>query len=105
VYSPELTKKPHRRVLTGDDPDGDGWVVSGASEGDLQVFLHYAQRAGLDPFARQFYMIGRNDRQPGGKKWTIQASIDGLRIVAQRSGEYAGQVGPEWWVRTVSGET
>ncbi|WP_169165113.1 hypothetical protein [Cellulomonas taurus] len=25
VYSPELTRTPHRRVLTG-DPDGDGWV-------------------------------------------------------------------------------
>lgn len=26
VYSPELTTKPHRRVLTGGDADGDGWV-------------------------------------------------------------------------------
>ena len=70
--------------------------VQNASDGDLTVFLNYAQRTGLDPFARQIYMIGRNDRRSGTTKWTIQASIDGLRIVAQRSGEYAGQVGPEW---------
>lgn len=57
---------------------------------ELAVFLHYCQRTGLDPFARQIYMIER------GNKYTIQASIDGLRIVAQRSGEYAGQVGPYW---------
>jgi hypothetical protein len=31
-----------------------------------------------------------------GGRFTIQASIDGLRIVAQRSNEYAGQAGPYW---------
>jgi phage recombination protein Bet len=64
--------------------------LTNVSNGDLAVFLHYAQRTGLDPFARQLYMIER------GGKFTIQSSIDGLRIVAQRSGEYAGQVGPYW---------
>lgn len=29
VYSPELTTKPYRRVLTGGEPDGDGWVDMG----------------------------------------------------------------------------
>jgi phage recombination protein Bet len=68
--------------------------VENAANGDLAVFLNYAQRTGLDPFARQIYMIGR--RSNGGTKWTIQASIDGLRIVAERSGDYAGQAGPEF---------
>lgn len=61
-----------------------------APRGDLAIFLHQAQRTGLDPFARQIYMINR------GGRFTIQSSIDGLRIVAQRSNEYAGQVGPYW---------
>lgn len=64
--------------------------LANAPKADLAVFLHYAQRTGLDPFARQLYMIER------GGRYNIQASIDGLRIVAQRSGEYAGQVGPYW---------
>jgi len=68
--------------------------VQNAPPADLAVFLNFAQRTGLDPFARQIYMIGRNSQD--GKKWTIQASIDGLRIVAERSGDYAGQVGPEY---------
>ena len=29
VYSPELTTKPYRRVLTGGEPDADGWVDMG----------------------------------------------------------------------------
>jgi phage recombination protein Bet len=59
-------------------------------QAELAVFLHYCQRTGLDPFARQIYMINR------GGKYTIQASIDGLRIVAQRSGNYGGQTPAEW---------
>lgn len=72
--------------------------VENAPQADLAVFLNYAQRTGLDPFARQLYMIGRNQKTKDGwsTKWTIQASIDGLRIVAERSGDYAGQVGPEF---------
>lgn len=64
--------------------------VSRASKGDLQVFFHQAKRTGLDPFARQIYMIERAGKQ------TIQTSIDGFRIVAQRSGNYGGQTAPEW---------
>ena len=64
--------------------------LNNVSQGDLGVFLHFCQRTGLDPFARQIYMISR------GGKCTIQASIDGLRIVAQRSGNYGGQTKTEW---------
>ena len=64
--------------------------VQGAGQGDLDIFFNYCQRTGLDPFARQIYMIQR------GGKWGIQASIDGLRIVAQRSGNYGGQTSAEW---------
>jgi phage recombination protein Bet len=64
--------------------------IGDAPNADLAVFLHQAIKTGLDPFSRQIYLIGR------GGKWGIQASIDGLRIVAQRSGEYAGQEGPMW---------
>jgi phage recombination protein Bet len=61
-----------------------------ADSGDLAFFFHQAQRTGLDPFARQIYMINR------GGRWGIQTSIDGFRIIAQRSGQYAGQTAPYW---------
>lgn len=64
--------------------------LASASKADMAVFLNYCQRTGLDPFARQIYMIER------GGRFTIQSSIDGLRVVAQRSQEYAGQTPPMW---------
>lgn len=70
--------------------------VADASAGDLAVFMHVAQRTGLDPFSRQLYMIKRWDSQANTNRWTIQTGIDGFRIIAARSGVYRGQVGPQW---------
>lgn len=64
--------------------------LSNANPADLAVFFHQAQKTGLDPFARQIYMIER------GGRFTIQTSIDGFRIIAQRSGNYGGQTSAEW---------
>jgi phage recombination protein Bet len=70
--------------------------VQNASRADLAVFFHQARKTGLDPFSRQIYMIGRWDGKTQSTKWTIQAAIDGLRIVALRTGEYVGQEGPSF---------
>lgn len=62
--------------------------LKGASNADKAVFLHQCQRTGLDPFARQIYMIGRPEKQPDGKwgtKWTIQTGIDGYRVNRARA--------------------
>lgn len=61
-----------------------------ASNADRAVFLHQCQRTGLDPFARQIYMIARNEKVPGTKdqwrtKWTIQTGIDGWRVIRDRA--------------------
>jgi len=71
--------------------------VADAPRGDQLVLLHVAQRTGLDPFARQIYMIGRSDSDaPGGKKWTIQTGIDGFRVISERHPQYAGAGDAEW---------
>jgi len=69
--------------------------VQDASEGDLQVFFHQSQRTGLDPFARQIYMIGRVQNENINGRWekvtkqTIQTGIDGFRLVARRASDAA----------------
>lgn len=56
----------------------------------VEAFLAHCRRTALDPIARQIYCIYR------GGKWQTQVSIDGARLVAERSGEYEGQTDPEW---------
>ena len=60
------------------------------SDNELSLFLHQAKQTGLDPLARQIYVM------KSGSKISFMTSIDGQRLVAQRTGDYEGQVGPQW---------
>ena len=57
--------------------------VDRATNADLAVFFHQCARTGLDPFARQIYMIERQGKQ------TIQTGIDGFRLIARRATDAA----------------
>lgn len=66
--------------------------VQDASPEDLAVFFHQVQRTGLDPFARQIYMLGRRQKDAQGNwvtKQTIQTGIDGFRLIARRAVDQA----------------
>lgn len=95
----------HHRPSLALAPDQDWWSdkqlaalrqigVDRAGNGDLAVFMHVCQRTGLDPFARQIYMIERDGKQ------VIQTGIDGMRLVARRAVDRTGETlsisAPQW---------
>lgn len=63
-------------------------IAPKANPAELALFLNQCKRTGLDPLSRQIYCIHL------GGKMTIQTSIDGFRVIAERSGDYAGQDEP-----------
>lgn len=71
-----------------------------APRGDIEAFFHQAKRSGLDPFARQIYMIARRSKVRGQwvTKYTIQTSIDGFRVIRDRKQSFRGM--EEHWCGT-----
>lgn len=65
-------------------------IAKGTTDDQFRLFTEVAQRTGLNPFAKQIYAVVRSGQM------TIQTGVDGYRLIAQRTGEYAGQRGPEW---------
>lgn len=59
-------------------------IAPGCTPDELKLFAYACQRTGLDPFSKQIYAIKR------GGKMSIQVGIDGLRSVAERTGQLDG---------------
>ncbi|MER5546512.1 phage recombination protein Bet [Streptomyces sp. NPDC001233] len=102
---PERALTPSAVVLRADQSEFNERQVSAlalinpglqnASRPQLAMFFHHCVRSGLDPFARQIYMIGRKNRGPDREdnpvNWTIQTGIDGFRTIAHRAAERTGE--------------
>lgn len=64
------------------------------SDLDLQLFISTCKRLHLSPEAKQIYAVIRKTKD--GSKMSIQTSIDGYRLIADRTDKYEGQTSAEW---------
>ncbi len=73
-------------------------ICRGATDDELQLFIQVCSRLRLDAFAKQIHAVKRRQKVDG--QWrdamSFQVGIDGFRLVAERTGKYAGQRPVEW---------
>lgn len=65
-------------------------VAPDATDEELVYFAKFCHQVGLNPIANQIHFVKRAGRS------TFQTSIDGFRIIAERSSKYQGQTKVEF---------
>lgn len=68
-------------------------VAQNATDDELEMFLYQASKMGLDPLARQIH-FQKYHLKDGTSRVSFITTIDGYRVIANRTGVYAGNDEP-----------
>jgi len=72
----------------------------GATDAEFELFVGNCKRLRLSPEARQIWSVPRRQKDPNTDEYVTvrqtMVSIDGLRLIAERTGRYEGQTRTEW---------
>jgi phage recombination protein Bet len=89
VVRPELAPPPPPTLTVAKLEAVRDLLAPGLDDAELALFADVCNHSKLDPFSRQIWAYKR-------PKLTIHASIDGLRLIALRTGLYGGQLAAKW---------
>ncbi len=91
--SKDLTVRPSTQMAEFDEEQIEilrKTLFKGYTNDEMKFAIAVCNRTGLDPFARQIYF------QKRGSNLVIIVGIDGFRLIATRSGAYAGSDEPQF---------
>lgn len=71
-------------------------VAQGTNDDEFKLYLYQASKMGLDPLAKQIHAVMRWDSKQNRNVMSIQTAIDGYRLIADRTGHYAGSDEPKF---------
>lgn len=63
-------------------------IANDCNDAEFDLFMAAARSAGLDPFRKQISPLVFNKNKPEKRRMSIITTIDGLRVIASRSGKY-----------------
>lgn len=67
-------------------------IAKALNPAEFELFIAIAKARGLDPVLNQIHAVKRKFKENGSfvERMVIQVGIDGLRLIASRTGEFAG---------------